>query len=218
MESSLPESSMDPFKDRTRPGTPVPAPDLARNDGKSYVPGPSNPNPPPGIAVVPAAPTLSSIAPAHNTHVQTPSVPSARFLFWTTLIAFVIWSSNIPVSLVEYFRLAKRHTSRFTLGITLLWLACSSIFVIFTAIIFVSTVLRRPSQPFVASMRRLAICMAVTSTLVACCAFPVLGGCDGDECSGKEGIMRAMLRGGIAGASLWTIAWVYSIHEFCERL
>ncbi|KAF8172313.1 hypothetical protein K438DRAFT_1851493 [Mycena galopus ATCC 62051] len=221
MEPSFAEGSTNPFNDRTYPETPVPAPEVARNDAKSIVPGPSIPHPPSGIAPIPAAPaapTLPSIGPANNTHVQTPSVPSAGFLFWATLIAFVIWASNVPVSLVEYFRLAKIHTSRFTLRIVLLWLACSGLFVIFTAFIFVSTLLRRPSRPFVGSMHRLAICMAVTSTLVACGAFPVLGGCNDDECSGKEGVMRAMLRGGIAGATMSTIAWVYSLKFFWERL
>ncbi|KAJ7925210.1 hypothetical protein B0H13DRAFT_1975493 [Mycena leptocephala] len=152
--------------------------------------------PPPRFARIPCAPT-----------------PPAN-------VPFVLWSVNISLSLVEYFRLiAETHVSQLQVRILLVWAACSGVFVVLTTAVFVSTLLRRPSRSFVSFLRGLAIFMSFTSCIVGFAVmFPVIAECTNSGCSSGERTLRFFVCGGVPVASVWTWVWIPTIGKLLREL
>ncbi|KAF7367800.1 hypothetical protein MSAN_00844200 [Mycena sanguinolenta] len=156
--------------------------------------------------------------PARNVGGATPELPPAALCKWFTAICFAFWCASIAVCFIQYFRVVNTGASHWELGYLLAWIACSSVFIIFILIFVVSVLMRNPSKSYVDTLRRLAIFLTVISALIAVGAFPILGGCTENQCSGKEGDIRTGLGACIGGGTLWAISWVFTIHELWQRL
>jgi len=148
--------------------------------------------PPPRVAHVCAAPTTTirpRSSPAHAVRVKARVVAA---------IVFALWSINLSLSLVEYFRLLRTPVHPpLQLRILLVWAVCSGLLVLTAAAVFVSTLVRRPSVGFVGFLRGFAIFMSATSCIVGFAVmFPIIAECTGGaDCTDKERTMRLFLCG-----------------------
>ncbi|KAJ6586832.1 hypothetical protein DFH09DRAFT_235647 [Mycena vulgaris] len=106
-------------------------------------------------------------------------------------VALVLWSINMALSLIEYLRMVRMHSPVFQSRLLLVWTVCSGLFVGITAAVFISTLLRRPSRPFLNFLRGFAIFMSITSCIIGFgLIFPVIEQCSGGKCSSEEHAMR----------------------------
>ncbi|KAJ7188355.1 hypothetical protein C8R46DRAFT_1054533 [Mycena filopes] len=136
------------------------------------------------------------------------------------VVAFSLWVSNFSLSLVEYFQSVKDGAPQLQLRVLLVWAICSGIFVVISAAIFSSTLLRRPSWSLVALLRGLTILMSTTSCIVGfAVVFPVIAECTRGQilCSSKERALRLFVCGGVPVASIWTWVWIPSIGSFLQE-
>ncbi|KAJ6505438.1 hypothetical protein C8R45DRAFT_1091164 [Mycena sanguinolenta] len=154
--------------------------------------------------------------PARNVGGITPELPHAALCGWMTAISFVVWC-RAPVLLYALSRMINTGASHWVLGYLLTWIACSGVFIIFILIFVVSVLMRNPPKSYVDTVRRLAIFMTVISVLIAVGAFPILG-----EWSRETNVQARKVNNNymqcIGGGTLWSIAWIFSIHELWRRI
>ncbi|KAJ6499392.1 hypothetical protein C8R45DRAFT_114572 [Mycena sanguinolenta] len=154
-----------------------------------------------------------------------------------TAVAFTLWSANLSLSLVEYFRLGREPVP-LQMRVVLAWAVCSALLVLTAAAVFLSTLVRRPSAKFVRFLCGFSILMSVTSCIVGFAVlFPVVaewcvpllglllilmpGGMDSPSatgCLGWDHAVRLFLCGGVPVASVWTWVWIPAIRVFSSAL
>ncbi|KAJ7096413.1 hypothetical protein C8R44DRAFT_377607 [Mycena epipterygia] len=130
-------------------------------------------------------------------------------------VALALWSTDLALALVEHFRMIDLQSPALQSRLLLVWAVCSGVFVLVAAVVFISTLLRRPHRPFLSFLRGLAIFMSATSSIIGFgVMFPVIAECSGDKCSGEERAIRLLVCLGVPVASVWTWVWIPTIRNF----
>ncbi|KAJ7497205.1 hypothetical protein FB451DRAFT_220648 [Mycena latifolia] len=167
-------------------------------------------SPEPAVNVPRVLPAQTRPAPEQALRVKTRTMSA---------VALVLWSIDLSLSLVEHFRMVNMHSSGFQSRLLLVWSVCSGLFVVITAAVFISTLLRRPHRPFLNFLRGFAIFMSLTGSVVGFgLMFPVIAECSIGECSRKERVMRLWLCLGVPVTSVWTWLWIPTIRSFLPEL
>ncbi|KAJ7697716.1 hypothetical protein B0H17DRAFT_1130310 [Mycena rosella] len=134
-------------------------------------------------------------------------------------IALILWSIEMSLSLVEHFRMVRLHSPAYQSRLLLVWTVSSGLFVVTTAAVFISTLLRRPRRPLLNFLRGFAIFMSLTSSIIGFgVMFPIIAECSAGQCKGKERALRLFVCLGVPVASVWTWIWIPTIRSFLSEL
>ncbi|KAF8210139.1 hypothetical protein K438DRAFT_1959420 [Mycena galopus ATCC 62051] len=139
-------------------------------------------------------------------------------------VAVVLWSLNLSLSLVEYFRLLRepqiQKDRQFQLRVLLVWAVCSALLSLTASTVFVCTLLRRPAPRLVRFLRGFTIFMSFTSCIVGfAILFPAISECSSSTgCTGSEHALRVFVCGGVPVASVWTWVWIPTMRKFAGAL